>query len=67
MKLSERTLEDDYPVFCGYWYVVDGKPKESDISGTVAVLKDYLKAKEIKNCDIVGRRLFTSLKTALKY
>lgn len=62
MKLSEDVLKDNYPVFCGYWYVVDGEPKESDINGTVAVLKDYLKAKEIKNCDIGGRKLFASLK-----
>jgi hypothetical protein len=67
MKLSERPLENDYPVFCGYWYVIDGEPKESDISGTVASLKKYLSAKQIKNCDIVGRKLFTSLKNTIKY
>jgi hypothetical protein len=67
MKLSEYPLKDNYPVFCGYWYVVDGEPKESDISGTIADLKKYLNAEQIKNCDIVGRKLFASLKTAIKY
>ena len=55
MRMEERVLADDYPVFWDYWYVVDGKVIKSDIKGTVADLKRDLRAQEIKNCDIVGR------------
>ena len=56
-KLKERVLDDDYPVYAGYAYVVDGTPKISVISGTVATLKADQNAKEIKNCDLTGRNL----------
>jgi hypothetical protein len=29
-ELNEPILEDDYPVYASYWYVVDGKPIRSD-------------------------------------
>ena len=57
-KLNEPILADDYPVYCGYAYVVDGKPISSDIEGTVARLKAYYKAKEVRRCDLGGRGLY---------
>jgi hypothetical protein len=56
-KLDEPVLPDDYPVHAGYAYVIDGKPRISDISGTVARLKRDTKATEIRRCDLVGREL----------
>ena len=40
--LSEPILSDDYPVYDGYWYVLDGNPVRSNYHGvTVARLKRY--------------------------
>lgn len=54
---SERELEDDYPVFWGYWYVIDGEPKQSPIQGTVAQLRVIYKCESITSCDTVKREL----------
>ena len=54
---KERILEDDYPVYGDYWYVVDGKPVRSDFFGTVLDLKRVTGAKEVYSCDAVGRDL----------
>jgi hypothetical protein len=56
-ELDERILEDDYPVYLGYAYVVDGTPKSSPLEGTVRDLKFFFAAKEIRRCDLVGRGL----------
>jgi len=55
-KLNEPVLEDDYPVYPTYAYVIDGEVKLSTIEGTVA---DFKRAgvKEVRRCDIVGREL----------
>lgn len=62
MELNENLLADNYPVYGDYLYVVDGKVIRCDLmSGTIADLKRDLRnhykleAKEIRNCDIVGR------------
>jgi hypothetical protein len=55
-KLDERVLPDDYPVYGDYFYVADGEPIRSDIFGDVRRLKHMLGAKEIRRCDIEGRR-----------
>lgn len=54
----EHVLDDEYPVYPGYLYVADGKVVQSDISGTVRDLRRYLKAPEIRNCDIAARGLW---------
>lgn len=56
-ELDEPELEDDYPVNAGYWYVVDGKPLSSPITGTVKRLKVAMKATVIRRCDAVKRDL----------
>ena len=61
-ELDEPILEDDYPVYYGYVYVADGKVKRSDIEGNVARLKAYLKATEIRRCDIFGRKRMSDTK-----
>lgn len=62
-ELNEEILPDDYPVYGDYLYVCDGKVVRSDLMhGTVADLKRDLRshykleAKEIRRCDIEGRR-----------
>lgn len=56
--LNEPELPDNYPIYGGYWYLVDGKPYLSDWHGITAnELKKRLKAKEIKRCDAIGRKL----------
>lgn len=63
IELNEALLPDDYPIYGDYLYVCDGKVIRCDLmSGTVRDLKRNLishyklEAKEIKNCDIVGRQ-----------
>ena len=61
VMLNERVLPDNYPVYGGYFYVCDGEVITSDVFGKVSDLKKDLRshykleAKEITNCDIVGR------------
>lgn len=57
MVNDEPVLEDDYPVYASYWYVVDGVPHRSEIQGTVQDLKRRLKATEIRRCAAVRRGL----------
>lgn len=53
---NERVLEDDYPIYGDYLYVVDGKVYRSDWHGiTARELRIKLGAKEIRNCDMVVR------------
>lgn len=52
---SETILEDNYPVYYDYIYLVDGVPRVSFIKGDVARLKLAFSAKEIRRCDIVER------------
>jgi hypothetical protein len=53
----EPPLEDDYPVYPTYWYVVDGGPTRSPIQGVVRDLKRTMHAKQICRCDAVKRGL----------
>jgi hypothetical protein len=54
---SEHVLEDSYPIYGDYLYVVDGKVYRSDWHGiTARQLKAKLGATEIRNCDIFGRQ-----------
>ena len=59
LKLNEPILEDDYPIYMGYWYVLDGEPRRASApSGiTVGKLKRLSGAKEIRRCDAVARKL----------
>jgi hypothetical protein len=60
---KETVLPDDYPVYGDYLYVADGKVIRSDLHGaTVRHLKRLLGAKEIRRCDIEGRRALLSAK-----
>ena len=55
--LNEEILPDDYPVYGDYLYVADGIAIRSDWHGiTVGQLKRALGVKEIRRCDIHGRR-----------
>lgn len=56
-NLNERELENDYPVYFGYLYIVDKRVIRSNIQGTISDLKKDLRAKVIKNCDMIGRDL----------
>lgn len=59
-QLDEPVLEDDYPVYYGYAYIVDGKPISSDTQGTVLDLKLHTGGKEVRRCDIAGRGAFNA-------
>lgn len=65
--LDEKILEDNYPVFWDYLYVVNDKVIKSDIQGTIKDLKmdlrDFynMEVTEIKNCDIYNRRKILEL------
>jgi hypothetical protein len=55
--MTEEILDDDYPVYWTYWYLLDGKPVRSEISGTVRDLKREYKATEVRRCAAVKRGL----------
>jgi hypothetical protein len=67
-ELNEEILPDNYPVYGDNLYVCDGKVIRSDVFGTVATLKSDLRsfykleAKEIRRCDIEGRKALTAIK-----
>lgn len=51
-ELNEPVLSDDYPIYGGYFYVVDGKVIVSDWHGiTAGQLKLRMKANEVRRCD----------------
>lgn len=57
-QLNEPLLEDDYPIYGGYFYLVDGKVYTSDWHGiTAKALRAKLGANEIRRCDAVRRGL----------
>lgn len=57
-EYNERILEDDYPVYLGYWYLLDGEPQRSFINGgTITSLKYITGAKEVRRCDAIKRGL----------
>ena len=57
IKLTEEVLADSYPVFAGYWYVMDGVPRQSKVSGDVLRLKIEHNVREVRRCDSVERDL----------
>lgn len=52
---DEYELEDDYPCYAGYVYVVDGEVRECQSYCNVATLKRRLGATSIKRCNIIAR------------
>jgi len=52
---SETVLENDYPVYLDYFYIVDGVIKMSTIEGTVADLKRAEGANEIRRYELFKR------------
>ncbi|HSC57532.1 MAG TPA: hypothetical protein VLC51_10030 [Nitrospira sp.] len=63
---KERELDDDYPIYADYYYVVDGKVYLSDHHGISArELKRRLKATSVTNCDIYGRGGFQNCALAV--
>lgn len=58
-ELDEPILPDDYPIYGNFLYVVDGEVYQSDWHGvTAAQLKKLLNVKEVRRCDISGRKLW---------
>lgn len=49
---SENMLSDDSPVRYGQVYLIDGIPRFSELSGTVAELKRAMDADEVRQCDV---------------
>jgi hypothetical protein len=57
LKMDEPILDDNYPVFCTYWYLADGEPKRSPLEGNVRDLKREWQAAEIRRCAAIARNL----------
>lgn len=57
MPYNEQELPDKYPVYPGYFYVLDGREYISDMRMTVGELKHYKGVKVITSCDVLGRDL----------
>lgn len=55
--LDEPVLDDEKQVYAHYWYVVDGKVMQSPATGSVRNFKTATGAKEVRRCDLVGRRM----------
>lgn len=57
-EYDERVLGDDNPVFCGYWYLADGKPFQCMWNGTVGDLRKQMPEVEVfQYADITKRGL----------
>lgn len=57
--LDEPILPDDYPIYADYFYVVDGEVVLSSWHGiTVREFKVQMRAKEVRRCDLVGRKYY---------
>lgn len=55
---TEKVLPDDYPMYAGYWYLLDGKPGICKLGGlTVSTYKRLSGIQEIRRCDVVERKL----------
>lgn len=55
---TEKVLPDDYPMYSGYWYLLDGKPERNERGRlTVGTYKRLSRVKEIRRCDAVERKL----------
>jgi len=52
LKPSEVILEDNYPIYAGYVYIVDNKFTRSEITGTVRTWKEWSGAQEIRRCEL---------------
>ena len=57
---TETVLDDFYPVYGDYWYLVDGRVEISDVFGTVGWLRQDIisqgrTANEVRRCDNVLR------------
>lgn len=57
---GEKLLDDDYPVYGDYFYVVDGRVEVSDVFGTVRDLRRNLirrgrSANTVSTCNIHAR------------
>lgn len=64
---QERILDDDYPIYADYFYVVDDRVYRSDFHDiTVKELRQRLGAREVTSCDIFGRGGFEACAAASK-
>lgn len=60
-ELEEPVLADDYPVYFGYIYVMNGNPRICPLYGTgecqstISDLKRAWRTDEIRRCDMTGR------------
>lgn len=55
---TEKILPDNYPMYAGYWYLLDGKPERNEHGSlTVGAYKRLTGVKEIRRCDAIERGL----------
>lgn len=54
---SEKLLPDDYPIYPGYYYLVNGRVMRSYVHSTVANVKRMSGAKEVRSCSLVDRNI----------
>ena len=52
---EEVVLDDEYPVYFEYVYIVDNVFRRSPIEGNVGDLKKEFNAKEIRRCELFAR------------
>ena len=56
-NLNEPILDDSYPIYFGFAYIIDNEVQISPISGTVRDLKKHFNCEEVRRCNLVGRGL----------
>lgn len=52
---DEKILEDDYPIYAGFLYVVNGKVIEAWVNCVAKQLKVYYGTQDVRNCRIFDR------------
>lgn len=55
---KERELPDDYPMYNGYIYMIDGEPLRVTEDISVGQLKKLCGVESVRNCDIKSRNLW---------
>ncbi len=60
---DETELKPAHPIYINYYYLINGKPMRSEISGTIFQFKRYLEKRKkmrvnsIRRCNLIARGL----------
>lgn len=56
LRPSEKVVPDDYPIYPGYYYIVDNVVTEATTAPTAGYWKEHFGVKEIRRLDLFYRQ-----------